>query len=132
MKVGVIAGNFDVIHPGYVHMFTEMERHCDRIFILLHDDPTIERPEKCKPILSVRERREMLTKLVPGCIILTYNTEAELYQLLISVDPDVRFLGEDYIEKSFTGDDLYIPIHYIARHRGWSTTKLIQLIAKSL
>lgn len=131
-RIGVIAGNFDVIHPGYIHMFKEMERHCDQIFILLHDDPTIERPEKCKPILSVRERREMLTKLVPGCTILTYNTEAELRFLLVSVDPDVRFLGEDYINKSFTGDELNIPIHIIGRHHGWSTTKFKRAIADSL
>ena len=132
MKIGVVAGNFDIIHPGYIHMFNEIERHCDRIFILLHDDPTIERPEKCKPILSISDRKEMLSKLITDCIILTYNTEAELYFLLTSIDPDIRFLGEDYIEKEFTGEDLYIPIHYITRHHGWSTTKFKKAIADEI
>ncbi len=28
-KVGVIAGNFDVIHPGYMKMFAECKANCD-------------------------------------------------------------------------------------------------------
>ena len=52
-KVGVIAGNFDVIHPGYINMFDEMKKVCEIVVILLQTDPTIERPEKLKPIVSV-------------------------------------------------------------------------------
>jgi len=25
---GIIAGNFDVIHPGYIEMFNEMKKAC--------------------------------------------------------------------------------------------------------
>ena len=45
-KIGVIAGNFDVIHPGYIFMFNECKKHCDILLLLLHDDPSIERPKK--------------------------------------------------------------------------------------
>ena len=129
MKIGVIAGNFDVIHPGYIYMFKECEKNCDQLIILLHEDPTIERPTKLKPVLSTYERREMLTYLVKGCIVMTYNTEAELTFLLQSIEPDVRFLGDDYQFADFTGAELRIPIHYIDRFHGWSTTKFKQLIA---
>lgn len=131
-EIGVIAGNFDVLHPGYLKMFQEIEHHCEKLIILLHDDPTIERPEKKKPILSLDERREMLKQFTWHHTILTYNTEAELHFLLKSINPDVRFLGDDYVDKSFTGDDLDIPIHWINRSHGWSTTKFKQAIADSL
>ena len=62
-KVGVIAGNFDVIHPGYIKMFKECKSKCDRFVILLHTDPSIERPHKLKPILSVEERIEILESI---------------------------------------------------------------------
>jgi glycerol-3-phosphate cytidylyltransferase len=132
MKIGVVAGNFDCIHPGYIHMFKECQEYCDQLIILLHDDPSIERPEKLKPVLSVNERREMLTYVVKGCIILTYNTEAELQFLLQSIAPDVRFLGDDYLFAEYTGKDLYIPIHYLNRGHGWSTTKFKKLIADEI
>lgn len=131
-KKGIIAGNFDVIHPGYVAMFKEIKDNCEEVYILLHDDPTIERPEKKKPILSIEERREILEMMFTYPIILSYNTEEELLFLIKSINPDVRFLGDDYIDKDYTGKELYIPIHWISRSHGWSTTKFKEEIAKSL
>jgi len=133
-KIGVIAGNFDVLHPGYIKMFTEAERNCDQLFVLLHVDPTIERPDKIKPILSVDERTEMLYALSSVHYVIPYNTEAELYLYLKENKNEirVRFLGDDYKDKSFTGDDLDIPIYYLNRNHGWSTSKFKQLISNSL
>jgi len=45
---------------------------------------------------------------------------------------DIRFLGDDYIDKSYTGSDLNIDIHYISRNNMWSTTKFKQLIASNI
>jgi len=131
-EIGIIAGNFDVLHPGYLKMFQEIENHCEKLFILLHDDPTIERPHKKKPILSVNERREMLKQFTWHHTILTYNTEEELLFLIKSIDPDIRFLGDDYVDKPYTGYDLGIPVHWINRSHGWSTTKFKQAIADSI
>ena len=135
--IGIIAGNFDVIHPGYIAMFKEMKCHCDHVLVLLHTDPTIERPEKCKPILSVKERIDLLHSLRQVDEVHTYTTEAELYEYLKNLSAALnsrkttikRFLGADYKGRSFTGDDLNIPIHYINRDHGWSTTKFKKLIA---
>jgi glycerol-3-phosphate cytidylyltransferase len=129
MKVGVIAGNFDVIHPGYIKMFTECKANCDQFIVLLHADPSLERPHKLKPILSIEERTEMLYSLKMIDDVITYTHEASLYAFLAGFQPDVRFLGDDYKGKSFTGDDLPIAIHYINRDHGWSTTKFKKLIA---
>ena len=131
MIKGVMAGNFDVIHPGYIKMFQEMDKHCDCLIMLLHTDPSIERPHKLKPVLSVEERRELLMQIRPVKDVISYTYEAQLYDLLKLGEFDIRFIGEDYIGKPFTGDDLSIPIHYIKRDHGWSTTKFKKLIAES-
>ena len=131
-KIGVIAGNFDVIHPGYIHMFDECKNYCDTLLLLLHDDPSIERPEKIKPILSLNERTMVLNSLKQIDSIITYKTESDLYEILMNKKIDVRFLGDDYKNKSFTGDDLNIPIHYLDRSHGWSTTKFKKLIVETL
>ena len=129
---GVIAGNFDVIHPGYVKMFKECKAHCEHFLVFLHEDPTVESPEKYKPVLSVEDRMEILLSLKMIDEVIPYKTEAHLYQLLTQYNPDVRFLGDDYKNKKFTGDDLNIPIHYLDRSHGWSTTKFKQLIAQTV
>jgi glycerol-3-phosphate cytidylyltransferase len=132
MKKGVIAGNFDVIHPGYIKMFKECKENCDEFIILLHTDPSIERSHKLKPILSVEERDEMLMSIKYIDNVFTYTYEKELIELLKIIDPDIRFLGDDYRDKPYTGFDLDIPIHYLNRDHGWSTTKFKKLIASSI
>ena len=130
--VGVIAGNFDVIHPGYIYMFDECKKHCDILLLLLHDDPSIERPEKIKPILDLNERNMILSSLKQIDRIITYQIESDLYDILKKEQIDIRFLGDDYKDKAFTGDDLDIPIHYLDLSHGWSTTKFKKMIAESV
>ncbi len=132
MRKGVIAGNFDVMHPGYIKMFREAADNCDCLIVLLHTDPSIERPEKLKPILSVAERKEMLAEIKSICGVHIYTYEAQLLDLLKLGDFNIRFLGDDYKGKPFTGDSLSIPIYYLDRTHGWSTTKFKTLISNSV
>ena len=131
-NMGVIAGNFDVIHPGYIKMFKECKSYCKQLIILLHIDPSIERPEKLKPILTKEERTEILTsiKYIDGIAYYTY--EKELVDLIERLSPDIRFLGDDYRGKTYTGFELDVPVHYLNRDHGWSTTKFKKLIADTL
>jgi len=41
-------------------------------------------------------------------------------------------LGDDYIDKDYTGKELGIQIHWINRSHGWSTTKFKKAIAESI
>jgi glycerol-3-phosphate cytidylyltransferase len=131
-KKGVICGNFDVIHPGYIAMFKEMSENCDWLTVLLHSDPSIERPHKLKPILSVEDRIKVLMGLKGVKEVLSYTYENELYELLKEGRYTIRFLGDDYIDKPFTGVDLNAWVHYLNRDHGWSTTKFKKLIAESV
>ena len=130
--VGIIAGNFDVIHPGYIKMFKECKSYCKQFIVLLYTDPSIERPHKLKPILTKQERTEILTsiKFINGIAYYTY--EKELVDLIYRLNPDIRFLGDDYRGKTYTGFELDVPVHYLNRDHGWSTTKFKKLIADTL
>ena len=101
-NTGVIAGNFDVIHPGYIHLFNECKEHCNKLLVLLHEDPSIERKHKLKPILNLKERILILSSLRQIDKIITYKTEAELLKLLKDETINIRFLGDDYLGKEFS------------------------------
>ena len=129
MKLGITAGNFDVIHPGYVYMFKEASEHCDKLLVALHIDPSIERPEKIKPILSVKERGLTLASFMFVDYIAEYTYEHELEQIIRELKPQVRFLGDDYKERTdYTGYGLCPEVYYFDRSHGWSTTKFKELI----
>ena len=131
-KTGVIAGNFDVIHPGYIHLFNQCKENCKKLLVMLHEDPSIEREHKLKPILTIEERILILSSLRQVDEIMTYKTEADLLIHLKRTKIDIRFLGDDYKGKEFTGMELKIPIHYLDRSHGWSTTKYKELLVKTL
>tara|TARA_B100000424_G_scaffold262525_1_gene248641 strand:- start:473 stop:910 length:438 start_codon:yes stop_codon:yes gene_type:complete len=127
---GFTAGNFDLLHPGYIITFEEAKRHCDRFLVFLQDDPSLHRKSKYKPVIPLydRYRALMSIKYIDG--VYTYQTEEELYELIKFWKPEIRILGEDYIGKPFTGDDLPPKVIYTSRSHKWSTTKLKDLITR--
>jgi len=132
MKVGIIAGNFDVIHPGYIYTFKRSMQYCDVLVIALQTDPTIERPNKCKPVLSWEERQEILTSIKYVDKVIKYTTEQDLINILKTRNYNVRILGDDYREKYATGQEFSDEVVYIDRSHGWSTTKYKNLIAETI
>ena len=64
--------------------------------------------------------------------VIRYTYEEQLYDLLKVGEFDIRFLGDDYINQPYTGDDLKIPIHFLDRSHGWSTTKFKKLISDTV
>jgi len=127
--VGFTAGNFDLIHPGYVYTFEEAKKHCDRFIVFLQRDPSLHRKSKYKPVVPLYERYRTLKSIRYIDDIYVYQTEEELYELIKFFKPDIRILGEDYIGKSFTGDDLPPKVIYTTRAHGWSTTRMKDMIA---
>jgi len=126
--VGFTCSCFDLLHAGHILMLRDAKRHCDELIVGLQTDPTIDRPEKNKPIQSLEERLIQLEAVRYVDEIFTYDTEEELYKKLLFINPDVRILGSDYKGKSFTGDDLDIEIYYHKRNHNYSTTNLREKI----
>jgi glycerol-3-phosphate cytidylyltransferase len=126
---GFICGAFDLLHPGHVHFIHEARKKCDFLIVGLHTDPTIDRPDsKNKPIQSVFERYLQLDGLSCVDLIVPYDTERDLVNMMATLDIQVRFVGTDYDGKKITGEDICgqrgIYILYIPRLHDFSSTEL--------
>ena len=97
----------------------------------LQTDPTIDRQEKNTPVQSVYERFTQLTAIKYVDEVIPYDTERSLIDLLESTPINIRFIGEDYIDKSFTGDDLPIKIYYTNRKHSFSSSGLRRRVTQS-
>ena len=122
IKRGILAGAFDLIHPGYIKMFKEAKLNCTYLTVALHEDPSVARPQKLKPVQSVDERKEILLAIKYIDEVIVYQTEETFLSYLN--DYDIRFLGTDYIDGSYTGKDLSIEIVWLSRNHNYSSTKL--------
>ena len=132
LKKGIIAGAFDVIHPGYIRMFKDAKKHCNHLTVALHLDPSIERDIKLKPIHTKEERKEILMALADVDDVVYYEVENGFLNYLRSGDYHVRFLGTDYISGGYTGKDIPIDIIWLNRDHDYSSTKLKSMIYNSV
>ena len=121
-KKGIIAGNFDVMHPGYIRMFKEAKEHCNHLTVALHEDPSMARPHKLKPVQTVEDRKEILHAIKYVDDVVVYQAEETFHYYL--KDYHIRFLGTDYMDGSYTGKDLSIEIVWLSRNHDYSSTKL--------
>ena len=127
-KIGFTAGNFDLLHPGYIYTFEAAKENCDYFIVFLQRDPSLTRFTKYKPVVPLYERYKVLMSIKYIDEVVCYDDEDDLLRLIEFYKPDVRILGDDYIGKRFTGDHLPIDVVYTTRAHGWSTTKIKDLI----
>ena len=127
-KIGFTCSAFDLFHAGHVKMLEEARTVCDYLIVGLQTDPTIDRPEKNKPIQSVTERYIQVDACQWVDQVIPYETEGDLLDLMQLLDFDVRIIGEEYRDIYFTGRqyclDNYIEVFYNKRHHKFSSSEL--------
>lgn len=125
---GFTCGSFDLCHAGHMQMFEECKRQCDVLIVGLQIDPSVDRPEKNRPVQSLKERYRMLEGVRWIDEIWVYDTEKELEALIKKLKPNVRFLGADWKDKEFTGkklcETLGTKIVFNSRDHHYSTSEL--------
>ena len=128
MKIGFTCSTFDLFHAGHIMMLKEARTQCDYLIVGLQTDPTIDRPEKNKPVQGIFERYVQLQACKYVDEVVVYATEKELLDVLQSYPIDVRILGDEYASKSFTGDNLDMELYFNRREHSFSTTELRQRV----
>jgi glycerol-3-phosphate cytidylyltransferase len=124
-KIGFTCGTFDLCHAGHMLMFEQAKNQCDYLIVGLQNDPSIDRPEKNKPVQSIVERQIILSAVKHIDDVVVYNTEADLVDLLKTLPISIRFIGEDHKDKDFTGRHLDLhPIVFTPRTHSFSSSDL--------
>ena len=133
-KIGFTCSTFDLFHAGHVAMLKECKQNCDYLIVGLQTDPSIDRQEKNKPVQSIVERYVQLSACKYVDEIVPYETEKDLldYLKLHERTINIRFVGEEYMDKDFTGreltstfgDDNKMIIYYNRRSHDFSSSEL--------
>ena len=131
MKKGITFGAFDLFHAGHVLMLQEAKTVCDYLIVCIQTDPSLDRKSKNTPIQSLLEREIQITACRYVDEVMVYETEADLIEILDSVEWDVRILGDEYQNKDFTGRDKYFDKCYFnKRPHTFSSSELRKRVAE--
>ena len=133
MRVGFTASTFDLCHAGHIMMLREAKTVCDYLIVGLQTDPTIDRPEKNKPVQTLLERYIQLNAIEYVDEIVPYQTEQDLEDILNMFPINVRILGEEYKNGKFTGRTTCtkrgIELYYNKRDHRFSSSDLRERVS---
>ena len=133
MKIGITASTFDLLHAGHIAMLREAKTQCDYLICALQVDPSMDRPEKNKPVQTLVERFIQLQAVRYVDEIIPYQTEQDLEDILKIYQLDVRIIGEEYKSGKFTGRATCasrgIEIYFNKRDHRFSTSDLRARVA---
>lgn len=131
-NIGFTCGAFDLTHAGHYEMFKECKQGCNKLVVGLHTDPSIDRKDKHRPVQSTYERYLQLKACKYIDEIIPYDTEQDLYNLLNILRPNVRFIGEDWKDKPYTGFRLdFIKVVFNKRTHEFSSSDLRERVYKA-
>lgn len=132
--VGITFSTFDLFHAGHVKMLEEAKLECDYLIAGLQLDPSLDRPEKNKPIQSIIERYIQVSSCKYVDEVVPYVYEKDLDEILRSFKIDVRIVGEEYKNKDFTGrvycEEKGIHLYFNSRDHDFSSTDLRKRLSK--
>lgn len=128
MKVGITFSSFDLLHAGHVMMLKEAKNQCDYLIVGLQLDPSLERLKKNKPSQSIVERYIQIKGSKYVDEIIPYVSEQDIDDILKSFPINVRIIGQEYINKDFSGKNYCIKkgieIYYNSREHRFSSTEI--------
>lgn len=125
IKVGYASSIADLFHAGHVAYLRAAKNMCDYLIVGIVNDPTLDRNWKNKPVQSLFERYIQVASCVYADCVIPLSGEQDLKDSLLLLQPDVRFVGEEYRGQSFTGSDIDgIEIVYLPRRHSFSSTDL--------
>lgn len=122
-KVGLFPMCADILHVGHILALEEAKKHCDVLIVALNTHP-----DGKNPVQSVFERYIQLSAVKWVDKIIPYQGKADMERISLTLDYQIRFLGEDYIDKEWDGkvqeQERNIKPFFISRKHGFSSTEL--------
>ena len=113
----------DILHAGHVLAIEEAKNNCDYLIVGLNCNP-----DNKKPIQSVYERFIQLRAVKFIDEIIPYSGCKDLELLASSLNYQIRFLGEDYLNKDWDGKEVEVILnkrpYFLSRKHSLSSTDI--------
>lgn len=124
-----IAG--DILHAGHMIAIEEAKSNCDYLIVGLNCIP-----DGKEPVQSIYERFIQLRAVKFIDEIIPYGGRKDLELLAASMNYDVRFLGEDYVDKEWDGKEIEAKLgkshYFLNRRHHLSSTELKERIVMKI
>ena len=97
IKVVLVGGVFDVIHPGHIHTLKAAKQHGDVLVVVLALTSTAAKLKKGRKIYHDEDLRKELVSSLAFVDLALIGSQVSLYDSVERVSPDIIALGYDQI-----------------------------------
>lgn len=126
-KIGLFPMCADILHAGHILALEEAKKHCDFLIVALNTHP-----DGKQTVQSVFERYSQVCAVKWVDRVIPYQGREDLERITSVLDYQIRFLGEDYVDKEWDGKvqerERNIKPFFISRKHGFSSTELKERI----
>jgi cytidyltransferase-like protein len=102
LKVVMMGGAFEIIHPGHLHALSEARRLGNTLVVVVATDVSVEKNKGRPPVTSQALRVGLVSSIRQVDLSLPGN-KGSIYDILLRIRPDVVALGYDQRHK---GDEI--------------------------
>ena len=129
MKIGLYPMVADILHVGHVIALEEASKYCDKLIVALHCSPNYK-----SPVQTIYERYMQLRAVKWVDEIIPYENIDDVRNLILSLDFDVYFLGQDHEGKDWECKEVVLAsnkeVIYLNRKHPYSSTYFKERIIK--
>ena len=97
IKVVLVGGVFDVIHPGHIHTLKAAKQHGDVLVVVVARTSTAAKLKKGRKIYHDEDLRKELVSSLAFVDLALIGSQVSLYDSVERVSPDIIALGYDQI-----------------------------------
>jgi len=123
-KRAISFGSFEYVHIGHITLFQRIKEQCEELVVCVSDDEYIEKTKGHKPVFTLYERIKGLSSIKEIDYITVQSVLLNKERNIKLMNPNVIFVGDDWNPKNYNGEGLGIPVIYLPRTKGVSSTEL--------
>lgn len=122
--IGITFGGFNPIHEGHIKLFRNAKRECDFLIVCVSDDEYLKKVKKQNSYFTLRERMDDIMAIKYVDMVDIQSIKFGKKEAILKYNPDVIFVGNDWNKETFAGENLGVPVIYLPRTEGISSTEL--------
>jgi cytidyltransferase-like protein len=120
--VGICFGAFDPLHIGHILLFQRAKQQCDVLIVAVATDERIRKVKGYDTKFTLEQRINAIEEL--KCVDFVTSQGMDKQEVINQHQPNVIFVGDDWINKQWDGNNLGVKVVYLSRTPNVSGTEL--------
>ncbi len=121
---GMVWGAFDPPHHGHEALFLRAKELCEHLTVVVFDDAYIKAHKHRLAFLSKETRMELIAQSDAVDVVIFESKIRDKKFLVELHNPNILIMGSDWTPQTFKGEGLGVPVIYLPRTEGISSTQI--------